>query len=37
MEGGGSAPNPHPFALENMGDFVFKEFDTEADLFAYVE
>ena len=34
--GGGGAPNPHPVILEQLGEFKFEEFETEADLFAYV-
>ena len=37
MELGGNAPNPHPFSVDNMGELIFKEFDTESDLFAYVK
>ena len=35
--GGGPAPNPHPPLPEKFGNFQYKVFETEADLFAYVE
>ena len=34
---GGPAPNPHPIDPEKLGDFKFREFDSEEDMFAYVE
>jgi len=33
---GGPAPNPHPVDMEKLGDFKFKEFDSEEALFSYV-
>ena len=36
-EGGGAAPDPHPIVLENLGDFVYHEFETQEDMFNYVQ
>lgn len=36
-KGSGPAPNPHPVIIENLGKFIYREFESEAELFAYVE
>ena len=34
---GGPAPNPHPIDPDKLGHFTFREFDSEEDMFEYVQ